>query len=211
MIREGVGRLFYRLTYAHGKPRWDTGETPDSLLQVVRDLPRGRFLDLGCGTGGTAVHLASLGWEVVGIDFVASAIEEARRRAAQSGVAADFRVGDVTHLDTLLDARPFDLVLDVGCYHGLSGPGRDRYASGVARAAAPGAIFLLYGFSSTPASWRLIGATGAGTADVGTRFSPWFRVEESSGDVGGARGFAWYRLRRRSEDAPGQAATSPAH
>jgi len=210
MIREGVGRLFYRLTYAHGKPRWDTGETPDSLLQVACHLPRGRFLDLGCGTGGTAVHLASLGWEVVGVDFVASAIEEARRRAAQSGVAADFRVGDVTRLDTLLDARPFDLVLDVGCYHGLSGPGRDRYASGVARAAAPGAIFLLYGFSRTPSSWRLIGATGAGTDDVGTRFSPWFS-EESSGDAGGARGFAWYRLRRRSEDAPGQAATFPAH
>jgi SAM-dependent methyltransferase len=203
MIRERAGRLFYRLSYAHGKPNWDTGRPPDALLDVVHDLRPGRFLDLGCGTGGAAVELAGLGWEVVGIDFVAAAIAKARRRAARAGVSADFRVGDVTRLESLHDARRFDLILDMGCYHGLSELGRERYAAGVAGVAAPGALFLLCGFRHTPSSWRVIGATGSGTADVGQRFAPWFTVEES-GDVGGVRGFAGYRLQRRPAEVSPQ-------
>ena len=201
MIRERVGRLFYRLSYAHGKPNWDTGRAPDVLVDVVRHLSPGRFLDLGCGTGTSAVRLAGLGWEVVGIDYVPSAIARARRRAEQAGVKADLRVGDVTRLDALLDDRRFDLILDVGCYHGLSEVGRERYAEAVARAAALAATFLLFGFRSIPASWRLIGAPGTGTADVGQRFARWFTVDES-GDVDGGRGFGWYRLQRTPAEVP---------
>jgi SAM-dependent methyltransferase len=204
MIRERAGRLFYGLSYARGKPNWDTGRPPAVLLDLARDLPPGRFLDLGCGTGGAVVALASLGWEVVGVDFVAPAIAKARERAAQAGVSADLRVGDVTRLESLQDGRPFDLVLDMGCYHGLSEPGRERYAAGVARVAAPGATLLICGFRRTSSTWRLIGATGAGTADVDRRFAAWFTLE-ASGDVGGVRGFAWYRLRRR----PGEVRQSP--
>ena len=127
MIRERAGRLFYGLSYARGKPNWDTGRPPAVLLDLARDLPPGRFLDLGCGTGGAVVALASLGWEVVGVDFVAPAIAKARGRAAQAGVSADLRVGDVTRLESLQDGRPFDLVLDMGCYHGC----RNRDASGM--------------------------------------------------------------------------------
>jgi SAM-dependent methyltransferase len=202
-MREQAGRFFYRLSYAHRNPNWDTGRPPDVLLDLLRDLPPGRFLDLGCGTGGAAVQLASRGWEVVGIDFAASAIAKARRRAARAGVSADFRVGDVTRLERLQGALPFDLILDVGCYHGLSELGRERYAAGVAGVAAPGALLLLCGFRHTPSTWRLIGATGTGTADVGQRFAPWFTVERS-GDVDGARGFAWYQLERRPAEVSPQ-------
>jgi len=197
MIRERAGRLFYRLSYAHGKPNWDTGVAPNVLVELVRDLPPGRFLDLGCGTGASSVRLAGLGWEVVGVDFVPGAIAKARRRAEQAGVVAELRVGDVTRLDALVDGRRFDLILDVGCYHGLSSSGRERYAQAVARAAAPGAVFLLFGFRAIPSSWRLIGASGVGVADVVTRFAPWFTVGELTLPADGAREMAWYRLERR--------------
>ncbi len=196
---ERMGRLFYWLSYLHGKPNWDTGVPPETVLEAVRDLPPGRFLDLGCGTGATSVHLAGLGWEVVGIDYVPSAIERARRRAGQAGVSADFRVGDVTRLDSQLDGRPFDLILDLGCYHGLSEAGRCRYAAAVAEAAAPGATYLLFGFTAVPSSWRLIGANGAGTSDVETRFAPWFTVETTAASGHGKGSTSWRRLRRRGE------------
>jgi SAM-dependent methyltransferase len=199
MLRERLGRLFYRLTYEHGKPRWDTGVAPEPLVELVGGLPAGRFLDLGCGTGTTAVRLAGMGWEVVGIDYVPAAVTRARGRAADAGVVADFRVGDVTRLEGVLDGRRFDLILDVGCYHGLSEAGRVGYAAAVSRAAAPGATFLLFGFRAVPPLWRLIGASGLGTADAATRFAPWFTIEELP-VTGGQRGrSAWYRLRRRED------------
>jgi len=198
MPREQLGRLFYRLAYAHGKPRWDTGRVPEALDAAVRDLDPGRFLDLGCGTGGAVVHLATRGWDALGVDFVASAIAAARRRAADAGVAAGFRVGDVTRLGELIGDRQFDLILDAGCYQGLSEAGRERYADGVARVAAPGATFLLYGFSAVPATWRLIGAPGVGSADAETRFAPWFALEQRGVAGMGRRDATWYRLRRRA-------------
>ncbi|HXZ99456.1 MAG TPA: methyltransferase domain-containing protein [Candidatus Binatia bacterium] len=198
MLRERIGRLYYRLAY-RGRPRWDTGTLPEALAALVEGRRAGRLLDLGCGTGAAAVRLAESGWQVTGIDYVPAAVVAARRRAAESGVAADFRVGDVTHLDQLVDGCRYDLVFDAGCYHGLSEPGRERYASGVARVAAPGAELLLLGFHEVPLSWRLIGAPGSGTADVPARFAPWFTVEERGMETGRRLRMEWLRLRRRGD------------
>ena len=42
--------------------------------------PGGRTLDLGCGKGGNAAHLASLGMHAVGIDISAAQLRSARER-----------------------------------------------------------------------------------------------------------------------------------
>lgn len=198
MLREQAGRFFYRLTYARGSPRWDTDIVPETVQRFVRDLPAGRFLDLGCGTGAAVVHLASLGWDAVGVDYVDAAVAAARRRATAAGVTADFHVGDVTRLDEVLDAGRFDLILDAGCYHGIPAYRRDAYAHGVARVTAPGATMLLFGVGAPPLSWRFVGAPAAGTTDVATRFAPWFVIEEQAMGTGPRRP-AWYRLRRRAQ------------
>ncbi|MGO8686561.1 MAG: class I SAM-dependent methyltransferase [Candidatus Dormibacteria bacterium] len=203
MIQERAGRLFYRLTYEHGKPRWDTEVAPEPLVGLVGSLSPGRFLDLGCGTGTTAVRLAGMGWEVLGIDYVPAAVERARRRAEEAGVTAEFRLGDVTRLDGAVQERRYDLILDAGCYHGLSSAGRERYAAAVAGAATPGATFLLFGFRRVPPTWRLIGAPGSGTGDAATRFARWFSVEELPMPAGDRGRTAWYRMRRRDDAAPG--------
>jgi ubiquinone/menaquinone biosynthesis C-methylase UbiE len=46
--------------------------------------PGDRILDLGCGTGDDAVHLMSLGVEVVGIDSAPSMVELARARGVDA-------------------------------------------------------------------------------------------------------------------------------
>ena len=51
----------------------------DGLFQ-----PGDRVLDLGCGTGDDAVHLASLGIEVLGIDSAARMVEIARTRGVNA-------------------------------------------------------------------------------------------------------------------------------
>lgn len=46
-----------------------------------------RVIDFGCGAGGEAIELARHGAQVFGIDIRDSVLEEARRRAAEAGVA----------------------------------------------------------------------------------------------------------------------------
>jgi SAM-dependent methyltransferase len=49
------------------------------LERVLRDRPRVRILDAGCGTGGTTIELRRFG-EVVGVDLAWAALEPARGR-----------------------------------------------------------------------------------------------------------------------------------
>ena len=75
---------------------------------LPRDLPPGRALDLGCGTGRDAVALALAGWRVVAIDRLPDALDRARLLAELHGVALDLRPLDVER-EPLPDG-PFDLV-----------------------------------------------------------------------------------------------------
>jgi S-adenosylmethionine-dependent methyltransferase len=72
-----------------------------------------RALDLGCGTGATAVRLARLGIHVTAVDCSAAMLDIAQRAAHESGVAEKIVVknGDAAQLATLFPARSFDLIL----------------------------------------------------------------------------------------------------
>jgi len=140
-----VPRWVYRVLYRFSKPAWDRGIVPPELETLVKqDNTRGRALDLGCGTGTNSIYLAEQGFKVTGVDFVPRAVELARGKAARAGAAIDLRVADVTQLDFLHD--PFDLALDVGCFHGLSMDARARYVAGLTRLMRPGGRFLLFAF-----------------------------------------------------------------
>lgn len=134
----------FNVMYRVGTPRWDTNVTPPELVELVNELPAGRALDLGCGTGTNAIYLAERGWDVAGVDFVGKAITTARRKAAAAGASIDFRQDDVTRLDAF--QPPFDVAVDIGCFHGVSEGRRAAYASGLRRLVCPGGHFLLYAF-----------------------------------------------------------------
>lgn len=51
----------------------------DALIERLRPSPTSDLLDLGCGAGRHARHLASKGFRVTGLDLAASSIAEARR------------------------------------------------------------------------------------------------------------------------------------
>lgn len=139
--------IFRRLSFSFSyfrRPPWDTGVTPPELLSFLEGRPPGRAIDLGCGTGTNAITLASYGWQVTGVDFIPAAIKKARQKARQSGVTAEFIVGDVTRLDRL--SGPYELALDIGCFHSLPEKGKKDYTRQVDRLLAPGGIWFLYGF-----------------------------------------------------------------
>ncbi|HXG53230.1 MAG TPA: class I SAM-dependent methyltransferase [candidate division Zixibacteria bacterium] len=59
------------------------------------DIPRGPALDVATGEGRNALFLASLGFEVVGVDVSPVALAEARRRALGAGLSVDWRQADL--------------------------------------------------------------------------------------------------------------------
>jgi SAM-dependent methyltransferase len=142
---EGVPEGTFQDAYA-GSPPWDIGR-PQGIFVRLEEAGEihGSVLDAGCGTGENALYLASRGHEVWGVDFVAGAIEKARAKAAERGLAVTFERADARKLGSL--GRTFDTVIDAGLLHVFSDADRARYIESLGVALVPGGKFHFLGFS----------------------------------------------------------------
>ena len=136
-------RHTFAAAYA-GKAPWDIGKPQGAIAESV-DLVTSPVLDAGCGTGENALFLAARGHRVIGIDFVDEAIRMARRKAAERGLTAEFRVKEALTLSDW-DQR-FATVIDSGLFHVLSDEDRARYVAGLTHVTQPGGRLLLLCFS----------------------------------------------------------------
>jgi ribosomal protein L11 methyltransferase len=72
-------------------------ETTRLVLELLLEVDRGSFLDVGCGSGVLAIAAAKLGFAPVhALDFDESAVDAARRNAKANGVDLDVRRADAT-------------------------------------------------------------------------------------------------------------------
>lgn len=179
-------RIFFALMYFR-KPPWDTGISPPELMEHIASHPPGRALDLGCGTGTNVLTLATHGWQATGVDYVPSAIRQARRKARQAGLKVDLRLDDVTRLHGI--SGPFDLVLDMGCFHSLTPAGRAAYLQNLERLLAPGGTFLLYTFLRGGAE---PGAPGLTEAEIGALAARLSLVQRLNSAERGRTPSAWF-------------------
>ena len=82
----------------------------DRILNLVTGGRNGLdALDVGCGTGFLSFELAACGHRATGIDFAASMLEEARRKATERGASIQFEQGDAENLP--FGSCSFDLVV----------------------------------------------------------------------------------------------------
>ena len=88
------------------------------------------MLDAGCGTGENALHVASLGLPVLGVDVAETALAIARAIASDRGIEVEFAAADAFQLERL--GRRFETVLDCGLFHTFDGDEWPGYVASLA-------------------------------------------------------------------------------
>ena len=99
-----------------------------------------RALDVGCGAGLLCEPLARLGAAVTGIDAAAENVAAAQAHAAASGLAIDYRAGEIE----ALDPGQFDLVTSLEVIEHVAD--KSAFIAALAARLAPGGLMVL----STP-------------------------------------------------------------
>jgi SAM-dependent methyltransferase len=136
-----------------GTPPWDIGRPQPVFAALVEEgAISGRVLDAGCGTGEHTLMAAARGLDATGIDASPKAIEIAKRKSTDRGVAARFVVWDALALADLNEQ--FDTVLDSGLFHVLDDERRAHYVTSLAAVVRPRGRVLLACFSDRePGDW----------------------------------------------------------
>ncbi|MER7663670.1 MULTISPECIES: class I SAM-dependent methyltransferase [unclassified Streptomyces] len=127
-------------------------DKPDENLVSYLDrglITPGRALDLGCGPGRNALHLASMGFEVDAVDLSPTAIAWAEDRAGEAGAGIRFHCGDAFALTGTALNGPYDLIHDSGCFHHLPPHRRISYLALLDRCLAPGGHLALTCFAAS--------------------------------------------------------------
>jgi SAM-dependent methyltransferase len=118
-------------SYHDGPAPWDVGEPQPAIVRVASEGGfAGAVLDAGCGTGDNALHVASLGLSVVGVDVAETALALAREKAVARGLDVEFAAVDALELERL--GRRFDTVLDCGLFHTFDADERPGYVASLA-------------------------------------------------------------------------------
>jgi SAM-dependent methyltransferase len=132
---ERMTGLPWDASYHDGPAPWDIGHPQPAVVRLASAGGfAGAVLDAGCGTGENALHVASLGLSVLGVDVAETALaiarEKASDRSAQDYGRLEFALADAFHLERL--GRMFSTVLDCGLFHTFNGDERSGYVASLA-------------------------------------------------------------------------------
>lgn len=129
---------------------WNLEAPPELLVELVESkwVSPCTAVDLGCGAGNYAIWLASMGFEITGIDISPRAVELAERLAAEKSVRCRFMAKDLTG-DLGKDIPLFDFAFDWEVLHHVFPEDREKYVGNVHSILRPGGKYLSVCFSET--------------------------------------------------------------
>jgi tRNA (cmo5U34)-methyltransferase len=113
-------------------------ELQEAVVAATAEARAARVLELGTGTGETALRVSAIhpGASWVGLDASGPMLARARERLP----GADLRL---QRLEDELPRGPFDLVVSALAVHHLDGAGKQDLFARVARVLEPGGLFVL--------------------------------------------------------------------
>jgi SAM-dependent methyltransferase len=146
MAQVEMDRIYREIPLA--KIPWNIDTPPDVLVKVVKNgkVKRCKTIDLGCGAGNYAIYLATVGFDVTGIDISPTAIKIARENAMKKGIKCNFLAADVVG-DLAEVKETFDFAYDWELLHHISPDKRVKYVENVHRILNPRGKYLSVCFS----------------------------------------------------------------
>jgi len=115
-----------------------------TLTYEMLKVSRGNsVLDVGCGTGDDVINLSKIvgpDGRVVGIDYSAQLIAEAKARAEKAGASVEFYVGDAHELAQFGD-NCFDATRAAAVFHHLESP--EKALKEMIRVVKPGGFVVI--------------------------------------------------------------------
>lgn len=143
---ERMTGLPWDASYHDGLAPWDIGHPQPAIARLAsKGAFSGAVLDAGCGTGENALHIASMGLSVLGVDVAETALAIARKKAAERGIKVEFAAADGLQLELL--GHKFDTVVDSGLFHTFDGDERIRYVASLASVTKDGGTVYVLCFS----------------------------------------------------------------
>jgi len=168
---------------------WNIETPPDVLVELIENgkVKPCKAIDFGCGTGNYAIYLASIGFEITGIDISPTAIRIAKEHGQKKGVKCSFLVTDV--LGNLNEVQEtFDFAYDWELLHHIFPEQREKYVENVYRVLNPRGKYLSVCFSEEDPAFGGSGKyreTPLGTIlyfsseeELRDLFEPYFNIKE---------------------------------
>jgi ubiquinone/menaquinone biosynthesis C-methylase UbiE len=116
----------------------ESGEALAKSFGIRKGL---KVMDLGCGDGTTALPMARLGADVLGVDIARNLVEAGNNRAQKEGLTnCKFQEGDATDLRPLPD-QTFDLVVSI--FGAMFAPKPFEVAKEMVRVTKPGGRIVM--------------------------------------------------------------------
>ncbi len=113
----------------------------ERLIYRYSQIPVTRILELGCGSAPHLPELARRGYRYVGLDWSASMLDAARRKAERFRARAVFHQSDLAEFEL---AKPVDFAMVLlGSLYVETTVELVRHFESVARALRPGGLYLL--------------------------------------------------------------------
>jgi cyclopropane fatty-acyl-phospholipid synthase-like methyltransferase len=199
----------YKIAYSIGFHPWEDAERHNPFVEKITKIfereesgktaPYGKALDIGCGSGVWGISLAKRGWDVTGIDIVNKALQRAQERIKKEHVNVKLVKDDVTELNKI--GSGYNLLLDTGTFHGLSGAQRKAMGKAINNIADEKATILLLVWDP---KWRGPLPSGASREEIEMCFPDWMitHVEPAADEPEAIYKILkaneqWYRLCRK--------------
>ena len=124
-FQSGANQYAVYLETPEGRLRSDLAFANLQEFLPLKDKPRLCALDVGCGTGATAIRLARLGIHVTLLDSSPAMLDIAKRAAREAGVTDKvvLQHDDADQVTDLFHAASFDLILCHNVLEYLDDPG----------------------------------------------------------------------------------------
>lgn len=139
-----------------------------------------RIIDVGCGTGRTAIAIARMGFSVCALDRVPAMLEQTRHHAAQAMVGAQIlpKLGDVMNLE--FENGSFDLTIALGLLPWVTDP--EQALREMLRVTKPSQYLILSSDNSHRLNYLLDPVENPLAVPLRKRIAGWLRRLQLSND-----------------------------